>query len=478
MGRIEKTVFISYRHTNYWTALAVYQDLTAHGFDAFIDYQNLRSGEFDKVILENIRARAHFLVMLSPSALDRCNEPDDWMRREIETALDEKRNIVPLMMEGFDFGSPAVVKALTGKLSSLKYHQGLLIYPAYFPEGMERLRKDYLNVDVPEIVLHPLSNEAKELTEIRTATANETPLVEKDQLTAEEWFERGYKFDEAKDFDEAIRCYTEAINLQPDFAEAHNNRAVEYNKTGNPEAAIKDCAEVIRIRPNYANPYLVQGNARKAKGDLDSAIKDYTEAIRLKSNYADAYNNRGATYYSKCDFDNAIRDYDKALSIEPDDPEFHNSRGTVRNHKGDFDGAIADFNEAIHLKSDFVKVYYNRGYMYQLKGDLENAVKDYETAIRLEPDYGIARSSLTNVLRKLGRKTEADEQEKLARELIQKENEYNQACFESICENVDKALELLKTGLTKKQVTKEWARQDPDFENIRNDPRFRALVGE
>ena len=51
MGRIEKTVFISYRRTNFYIALAVYQDLTSHGYDVFFDYQNIDSGDFEKVIL-------------------------------------------------------------------------------------------------------------------------------------------------------------------------------------------------------------------------------------------------------------------------------------------------------------------------------------------------------------------------------------------------------------------------------------------
>ncbi len=70
MGHIEKTVFISYRRTNYWTALAVYKNLTIQGFDVFIDYQSIRSGDFEKVIFDNIKAKAHFLVVLSPSALE------------------------------------------------------------------------------------------------------------------------------------------------------------------------------------------------------------------------------------------------------------------------------------------------------------------------------------------------------------------------------------------------------------------------
>ena len=95
MARIEKTVFISYRRTNVPWALAIYQDLTQHGFDVFLDYTGVASGDFESVILENIHSRAHFLVLLTPSALERCGEPGDWLRREIEAALDSRRNIVP-----------------------------------------------------------------------------------------------------------------------------------------------------------------------------------------------------------------------------------------------------------------------------------------------------------------------------------------------------------------------------------------------
>src|ERR1039457_4292960 len=102
MERIEKTVFISYRRTNFPWALAIFQDLTQHGYDVFFDFTGLASGDFESVILENIHSRAHFLVLLTPSALERCGAPGDWLRLEIEDAIDSRRNIVPLMLEGFD----------------------------------------------------------------------------------------------------------------------------------------------------------------------------------------------------------------------------------------------------------------------------------------------------------------------------------------------------------------------------------------
>ena len=163
MGRIEKTVFISYRRTDESWGLAIFQDLTQHGYDVFIDYDGIASGNFETVILENIRARAHFLVLLTPTALERCGDPKDWMRREIEAALDSQRNIVPLMLAGFDFGTPAIASQLTGKLAALKEYNGLEIPKAlFFRPEMERLRNKFLNVPV-DAVLHPASDSAQQV---------------------------------------------------------------------------------------------------------------------------------------------------------------------------------------------------------------------------------------------------------------------------------------------------------------------------
>jgi hypothetical protein len=71
MEHIEKTVFLSYRRTNIPWALAIFQNLTQHGFDVFLDYTGIASGDFERVIIGNIIARAHFIVLLTPSALER-----------------------------------------------------------------------------------------------------------------------------------------------------------------------------------------------------------------------------------------------------------------------------------------------------------------------------------------------------------------------------------------------------------------------
>ena len=178
--KVEKTVFISYRREGGtpW-ALLVYKYLTEKGFDVFFDFEGISSGDFEQIIIGNIKARAHFLVILTPSALDRCNQPGDWLRREIETAIEEKRNIVPIFFDGFSFGTPAISEKLSGRLGKLSKYNGLDVPIGYFDEAMKRLRENYLNIAL-DAVLHPISDEVQKVNEEQKLAANEAIAQQKD----------------------------------------------------------------------------------------------------------------------------------------------------------------------------------------------------------------------------------------------------------------------------------------------------------
>ena len=387
MSRIEKTVFISYRRSSgsAW-ALAISQNLTHHGYDVFFDYQGLASGDFAQNILENIMAHAHFLVLLTPSALKRIDEPGDWMRREIEAALEHRRNIVPVMLQGFSFSTPSIGKRLTGTLAPLKSYNGLEVAVRDFDHAMEQLRTRYLNVSI-EAVLHPASAAAKVAATEQRVAADAAPIVPRQELTAARWFERGY---DATDLQVQLECYSEAIRLKPDFSEAYNNRGIARHGKGDLDGALADFAEAIRLTPDDPDAYSNRGNIRRLKGDLDGALADFAEALRLKPDYADAYNNRGNARGNKGDLDGALADFAEALRLKPNYAEAYYNRGSARRATGDLDGALADFAEAIRLKPDDADAYNNRAIARRDKGDLEGALADYGEAIRLRPDYADA----------------------------------------------------------------------------------------
>ena len=383
MGRIEKTVFLSYRRTNAPWALAISQNLTHHGYDVFFDFNGIASGDFEGVILENIRARAHFVVLLTPSALERCGEPGDWLRREIETALALKRNIVPLMLEGFDFGSAAIASQLTGTLAPLKKYNALSVPVEFFDEAMNRLRTKFLNVPL-DAVLHPASVSAVRAAKVEQAAASAAPAVTERELTAQEWFERGLN---ATDRNEKLRFYSEAIRLQPDYAKAFVGRSFVHLMRGDFGGAIQDCNEAIRINPDDGYPFNNRGDARYKKGDLDGALKDYNEAIRLMPDSAYAFHGRGNLRRDEGDLSGAIEDYSEAIRLKPDYAFAFTHRGDARYSKGDVEGAIEDYSEAIRLEPDDAYAFIDRGHARYRKGDVEAAIEDYNEAIRLKPDY-------------------------------------------------------------------------------------------
>jgi tetratricopeptide (TPR) repeat protein len=302
MKRIEKTVFLSYRRTNAPWALAIFQNLTQHGYDVFFDFSGIASGDFERVIIGNIKARAHFLVVLTPSALQRCGDPGDWLRREIETALATKRNIVPLMLEGFNFGAPRIANKLTGKLARLKHYNALRVPADYFEVAMQRLRETYLNVAL-DAVLHPPSPSAQRAAKDEQIAAGAAPAVTEKELTAQEWLERGFN---AADPDEKLWSYSDAIPLNPYYALVFRTN---FERIGG------DYDKAIRVNPDDANAFNDRGLARIDKGDLEGALQDFDRAVRLNPDYAIAYNNRGLARKATGDLKGAQRDFGKAARL-------------------------------------------------------------------------------------------------------------------------------------------------------------------
>ncbi len=171
-----------------YIARAIFQDLRANGFDAFIDVESIESGEFDRIILNQIGARAHFLLILTPGTAERFVEPDDWLRREIEYAIERERNIIPLLVNDFRFLDYA--EYFTGKLASVLDMESIRIFHEYFDAAMEQLRgrlstpqADYPIADVSPALAH--------IVEQRIHTVLIASQITEKELTAEAYFSRG-----------------------------------------------------------------------------------------------------------------------------------------------------------------------------------------------------------------------------------------------------------------------------------------------
>lgn len=135
-----RDIFISYRR-NGGEALAhlLYERLTARGYDVFLDVKSLGAGRFDENLDEEIGGCTDFLLLLSPDALDACEDPHNWVRREIECAFSYRKKIIPVMMDGFQF--PA---HLPDSIENLRYYNGPEANLKWFESMIDELEVKYL----------------------------------------------------------------------------------------------------------------------------------------------------------------------------------------------------------------------------------------------------------------------------------------------------------------------------------------------
>lgn len=78
-------VFVSYRRSNGSQLASLLKvHLQLRGFSVFIDVERLEAGKFDNNLLQSIQRAKHFLLVLTPNALERCigdDERKDWVHR-------------------------------------------------------------------------------------------------------------------------------------------------------------------------------------------------------------------------------------------------------------------------------------------------------------------------------------------------------------------------------------------------------------
>ena len=134
-------IFISYRRTAYETANLIATRLKAAGYSVFFDVETMRSGKFNEQLYDVIGQCKDFLLVLSPNALDRCKDKDDWVRLEACKAMECGKNIIPVMLNGFHWPEP-----MPNGMEELSNYQAIAANSVeYFDMAIKKLQEQYLH---------------------------------------------------------------------------------------------------------------------------------------------------------------------------------------------------------------------------------------------------------------------------------------------------------------------------------------------
>ena len=144
---VKYDIFISYRRKGgYDTAKLLYDRLRMEGYSVSFDIDTLEKGDFDKELESRVRDCKDFLVVMSSGIFDRFFTPDhdpkdDWVRREIACALVENKNIVPIILDGFNWPK----EALPADVAGLAKKNGIDLNPKHFEAAYANLKRKFLD---------------------------------------------------------------------------------------------------------------------------------------------------------------------------------------------------------------------------------------------------------------------------------------------------------------------------------------------
>ncbi len=215
-------------------------------------------------------------------------------------------------------------------------------------------------------------------------------------LNAVEWFERGYAAGISGNANDAVDAYSKAIEVNPQYVEAYNNRGNIYASLGNHNQAIKDFNKTIELDPQYAYAYSNRGAAYKILGDFKQAIDDHNKAIELNPQNATSYYNRGLTYVSLGNYDQAINDFDKAIELNPQYEDGYNNRAYLLYERKDYKRALNDYNLLLSINPNYARAYMGRAFVCSATGNLNQMVAD----IKMACDLGLVEACKIDKIRR------------------------------------------------------------------------------
>ncbi len=260
---------------------------------------------------------------------------------------------------------------------------------------------------------------------------------------------------------------------------------------------------------------------------FELAREMFAKAIEIDRGYARAYAGiadcSAFLYFywdsSATNLEQADQASKKALELDPDLAEAHASRGLTASMKKQYEEAERELRIAMRLGPRLFEPYYFYARNCYAQGKFEDAVVWFEQASRVSPEDYQAPMLLASALNGQGLKPEAhaayrrglaaaekhlalhpadaralyfganalsqlNEREKSmewAERALELEGEepqvlYNVACVYALLGEADRAVDCLEKSVTHGWGQREWMEHDPDLAQVRDHPRFRALM--
>lgn len=236
---------------------------------------------------------------------------------------------------------------------------------------------------------------------------------------------------------QALKDYSQAINIVPDDDRFYNQRAQVYYEQGKYDLADKDYLKIISLKEGDVMGYMGIGRNANAQKRYEDAIKQFDYVVKLEPNYSSAYSFRAESYIGLKKYNEAIDDVISALGIdrdrkafyelqeladsafeqtvaklkvqkikEPNEQSWDYDLGIVYERAAKYNKAIAYYKESLEKESNIITAS-RISSCYDDLGDYDKALEYCNQAIALDSVKANYLYEKANILDNAGRTQEA-----------------------------------------------------------------------
>ncbi len=287
----------------------------------------------------------------------------------------------------------------------------------------------------------------------------------------------------------ALRYFEKAAELDPNYAPAHAGAALVYGQGATwlvwlPHEAMpkskKAAAKALSLDPLLADAYVAMGYARlHYDWDWNGAAQDFKRACELSPNSATALDGYAVYHMARGQFATATSKLMKALEMDPLSPALYTDLGWVYHYSGDLSRSIEMLTKAIELDHNFYQAHYLLTMDYNLVGKTTEALAQARRTTEIAGSDSTSSDVLGYSLGSAGRRSEAltvlsgVAQLAKTRPVSWISSAY---IHKSLCQR-EAALDCLEKAYADRDGEMIYLKLDPLFLELRDEPRFEALVG-
>jgi protein O-GlcNAc transferase len=188
-------------------------------------------------------------------------------------------------------------------------------------------------------------------------------------------------------FAEALPCFERAVQINPDNADARVNLGRALRAVGRAAEAAAQFEQVLQAAPNSPLGHFSLASALELAGRLDRAERHYRRAIELQGDFVDAYVHLASLLQKTDRVDEALACAERAAAFAPNDAGVRNNLGNILRAMERRDDAIAQYRAALRSDPDSFVAHYNLGMALRGEARIAEAREHFSRAVALKPNF-------------------------------------------------------------------------------------------